>query len=57
MKGDIAELTKGLGAMFDLVTKPKKKAVGMSLKKSDGKKTSAVAVRYDDGSEEELSVN
>jgi hypothetical protein len=35
----------------------KKKPKGFTLKKPDGKKTSAVVVSFDDGSEEEMSVN
>lgn len=57
IKGDVQLINKGLGALAAVVLMPKKKAKGVSLKKADGKKTSAVHVEYDDGSVEELSVN
>lgn len=54
--GQVEELRRGLGTMAGMVLQ-KKKPKGFTLKKSNGKKTDAVIVRYDDGSEEELAVN
>lgn len=59
IKGGLAEV-KDHGAMLgqgiSLMMRPKKKPTGFKLKKGDDKKTKSVAVSYDDGTEEELSV-
>lgn len=54
---NIMQMNKGLGAVFGLITQPKKKAKAFTLIKPDGKKTRSVSVSYDDGSSEELSIN
>lgn len=56
MKSDIAMLGHGMGAMLGVVSQPKRKPKGFALKK-DGKKTNAVVVSYDDGSQEEMAVS
>ena len=52
----LSSITQGLGAMAGMMMAPKRKAKGFILKKQDGKKTDAVVVSYDDGSDEELTV-
>ena len=52
MREHAAILGEGMAGMM----KPKRKPVGFKLKKADGKKTSAVVVSYDDGAEDELTV-
>lgn len=55
-QGEVQRLGQGLGAVMGMVSMPKKKPKGFSLKKPDGKKTAAVVVDYDDGTTEELTV-
>jgi hypothetical protein len=55
MDKKMEDMRKGLGAMAGVMMAPKKKLKGLNLKK-DGKRTKAVVVSYDDGSQEELSV-
>ena len=55
-QGKVDAMNKGLGALAGVVLQPKKKASGLKLKKPDGKKTTAVIVGFDDGTEEELTV-
>ena len=50
------DMRKGMGAMAGIIMQPKKKANGFKLQKPDGKKTNSVIVTYDDGSNEELTV-
>lgn len=54
--GEIEELRRGLGVMFNMMTAPKRKPV--SIKKvKDGKATKAVVVTFDDGATEEMAFN
>ena len=52
----LQNITQGMGAMAGMMMQPKRKAKGFVLKKPDGKKTSAVVVSYDDGSEDTMEV-
>lgn len=54
--GMMDDMRKGMGAMVGMMMQPKKKPKGFALKKPDGKRTSAVVIDYDDGSQEEMSV-
>ena len=54
MKESVALLGQGFNAVAGAITR--KKPTGFSLKKSDGRKTSAVVVSFDDGSEDTISV-
>jgi hypothetical protein len=56
MSSQVEDMKKGLGAMAGMMMQRKKSPKGFTLKKPDGKKTSAVVVQYDDGSTEEMKV-
>lgn len=56
LANQVEDLRKGLGAMAGVVLMPKRKPKAFKLRKSDGKKTDAVVVHYDDGSQEEMQV-
>ena len=56
VKSEVATIKQGLGAMAGMMMTPKKKPKGFRLKKGDDKKTTGIAVDYDDGSVEEIGV-
>lgn len=71
IRGDIEKMRGGIesahtalqnqsglfGGSMQMMMQPKKRAKGISLKKGDDKKTRAVLVSYDDGSQEEIGVS
>ena len=57
VKGQVAELNKGLGALAGFVLQKKRKPVKLTLKKKDGKSTNSVQFHFDDGTMEDMAVD
>ena len=55
-KSGMADINKGMGAVAGLLMQPKRKAKGFKMKKGADKRTSAVIVEFDDGTEDEMPV-